>query len=362
MVAQQICPPVQVLEPLHFSPTPEQFCVAARHCAPPMPTQQYSPALHVFAPHLIMAPVPPELAPELPLEPELACPDELAGSSEEQACDTVTSNAAPESTRRIERISTAYRVHKEKAPSPCDMGQRPGSQPVKECSDMFFSSFLASGSWGRAHGALVLAAVLSATSLASAAEKGADGEAAKEEDSAQAKTQVRLDADWQDTTLVHHLGTSYGTGYSGGRTVSVAVAHLEKVCRLPCKTSVYTDGEYYVDAPGMRPARLEIPVGARALNLKVKGAPTWPVMLSWSGIYLGVIPAVLGGTFMMLRQKSDDYGFAAPTLVGGLAMIGAGIVGLILSPSTRLESADEKNAGARKPRAALRLTAQGVQF
>jgi hypothetical protein len=158
-----------------------------------------------------------------------------------------------------------------------------------------------SGSIGRAGCAFV--AVMLATSSSWADEKGA--EASKEADSAQAKTHVRLDADWEDTTLVHHLGTSYGTGYSAGRSVSVAVAHLEKVCRLPCKTNLYTDGEYYVDAPGMRPARLDIPVGARALSLKVKGAPTWPLMLSWAGVYLGGMAAGLGGTFALLRSLGD---------------------------------------------------------
>jgi hypothetical protein len=183
-------------------------------------------------------------------------------------------------------------------------------------------------------------------------------EEAGETDSAQAKTSLKLTGDYQDTTLIHHLGTSYGSGYANGRTVSVAVAHLEKVCRLPCKTTVHTEGEYYVDAPGMLPARLEIPAGARALKLQVKGAPTWPVYLSWSGVYLGGMAAALGGTFSLLRAKDSDYGFATPMLVGGLVALGAGIAGLILAPRTHLEP-DE---GHVERKSAMRLTAQGLQF
>jgi hypothetical protein len=183
-------------------------------------------------------------------------------------------------------------------------------------------------------------------------------------DGTEAKTVLKLNGDWEEMVLIHHLGTSVGTGTVGNSAVTVTAIHLEKVCRLPCKTTVLTDGDYYVDAPGMRAARLQLPVGANALNLRVKGAPTWPITLSFVGALAG--GSVAGASAYDVFGSSKPQSFSTITLIAGLSLLGVSLVGgLFLAPKTTIENAATRNAvspSRPKPKSAWRLGPEGLQF
>ena len=195
-----------------------------------------------------------------------------------------------------------------------------------------------------------------------------------------AKTVVKLTSDWPKTELINHLGTSYGTGTVGGRSASVTVLHLEKLCRAPCTTALATEGSYYVDAPGMHAGKFELPPGSKSIDVKVRGARQTPLVLSSWGVVLGGATALTGGLlwgllgsgsttegrtdangkFEYYDKPRDTSAFQAMTFIGGSVLI-AGIAGLILFPRTHVESEDGTRLDA-SAKTKTRFTAQGLLF
>ncbi len=189
---------------------------------------------------------------------------------------------------------------------------------------------------------------------------------------ATATTRLHITTDWGSGELVQHLGTSYGTGYAGGRAVSVTTFHMQRLCRLPCDVEVATEGNYYVDAPGMLAREFRVPAGTETLDMKVKGAPTWPVGLSlYGGVYLGGLAALGGGLGWVMLSKSstpgtwEQYGgtVQAVTFVGSGLLV-AGIVGLIVTDRTHVEAGDGSrlDARAQPARSGIGVSPQGFTF
>ena len=186
-----------------------------------------------------------------------------------------------------------------------------------------------------------------------------------EDSSPDATTPVRVTSDWPNTEVVRHLGTSYGTGVVAGRTASITTFHLEKLCRAPCAATLPTEGSYYVDAPGMHARGFELPPGSRSLDVRVKGASSTPLVLSYYATLLGGVSALTGGLLWGIlgsREGADPSAFQAMTFLGGGVMV-AGIAGLVLLPRTHVETADGARLDARAsaPRRAT-FTGNGFSF
>ena len=188
--------------------------------------------------------------------------------------------------------------------------------------------------------------------------------------SADATTEVKITSDWPDATLIRHLGTSSGTGYAGGRAVTITTVHLEKVCRLPCTANLPTEGDYAVDAPGMHARGFKLPVGNRSLDLRVEGANVAPLYVSSLAATLGGTTALLGGIFWAVLGTGTDYSgrprdpsaWQTMTFVGAGVMV-AGIIGLIYFPRTHVLSSDGVKLDARASRPPkLQFTGNGVVF
>jgi hypothetical protein len=169
---------------------------------------------------------------------------------------------------------------------------------------------------------------------------------------------VRITSDWTDTEVIRHLGTSYGSGYVGGRAATVTTVHLERLCRTPCSTSLPTEGTYYADAPGMQAREFRLPAETKSLKVRVTGASSTPLALSYWATLLGGTAALTGGILwgvfgsmdgtslsrtdaagnvQSYREPYDTSAYRTLTLVGGGVMI-AGIVGLVLLPRTHVET------------------------
>ncbi len=161
---------------------------------------------------------------------------------------------------------------------------------------------------------------------------------------------------WSGTQLYEHLGTTFGQGYVGGRAASITTVYLRKVCELPCAAPLRADGDYFVDAPGMRSQRLRVPIGAGPGEATVKGAPVWPVYLSIAGIAVGGSLTLLGSLLWISSSRAGAY--PVVTLFG-LAALGAGIAGFVLAPSTEITSGSGEKLTRRSP---LRLGREGLLF
>lgn len=175
-----------------------------------------------------------------------------------------------------------------------------------------------------------------------------------------AMTRLHLDSDWAGSEIQRKLGTSYGSGTVNGKYASVTVLHFERVCRAPCVADVPTEGEYYVDAPGMAARKFAIPANAKRIDAHVKSAPAWPLALAlYGGVGVGATLAITGGILLAMTDSSA----AAPMTVVGVLLLAGGITALVMLPKTHVEGADGAllDASAR-PRKSLQLTAQGLVF
>lgn len=177
-----------------------------------------------------------------------------------------------------------------------------------------------------------------------------------------ARTRLRVESDWPGSELHRKLGTSYGAGTVNGRYASVAVVHTERLCRAPCTADVPTEGEYYVDAPGMMSQRLSIPPTSRRLDAHVTGAAAWPLGLAlYGGVGLGGALALTG----VILLAATDSSAAAPLTGVGLVLLAGGITALVALPRTRIESTDGARLdaqGKRPPNGSVTLTPQGFVF
>ena len=175
-----------------------------------------------------------------------------------------------------------------------------------------------------------------------------------------AMTRLHLDSDWAGSEIQRKLGTSYGSGTVNGKYATVTVLHFERVCRAPCVADVPTEGEYYVDAPGMAPRKFAIPPNAKRLDAHVKSAPAWPLALAlYGGVGVGVTLAITGGVLLAVSDSSA----AVPMTVVGVLLLAGGITALVLLPKTHVESADGARLDASaKPQKSVQLTAQGLVF
>ena len=208
----------------------------------------------------------------------------------------------------------------------------------------------------------------SAPSAPAAPAASAEPAAAKEEvvkvsteaGAAGAMTRLRLDSDWAGSEIQRKLGTSYGSGTVNGKYATVTVLHFERVCRAPCVADVPTEGEYYVDAPGMAARKFAIPPNAKRVDAHVKSAPAWPLALAlYGGVGVGASLALTGGLLLALTDSSA----AAPMTVVGVLLLAGGVTALVLLPKTHVESADGVRLDAdAKPKKSFQLTAQGLVF
>ncbi len=167
---------------------------------------------------------------------------------------------------------------------------------------------------------------------------------------------LRLKSNWPETQLYEHLGSTFGQGYIGGRSASITTVYLRKVCDLPCAAPLRPDGDYFVDAPGMRARRLRLLSGEGAGEATVEGAPVWPIYLSVAGIAVGGSLTLLGSLLWISSARAGV--FPVLTLLG-LATLGAGIAGFVLAPSTEITSASGRKLTRRSP---LRLGPEGLVF
>ena len=187
--------------------------------------------------------------------------------------------------------------------------------------------------------------------------------------SATAHTNVAISSDWEETAVLRHLGTSYGVGTVGGRTASVTTVHLERVCRAPCSAKLETEGSYIVDAPGMNPARFELPAGVQRVDVRVKGASQTPLTLSYVGAVTGGVLALTGGLLWGVLGSGTDAVTGQPRdagpwpmlTIGGASLLVAGIAGLVALPRTRVESGEGARLDASTKKGP-HLTAEGVAF
>ena len=175
-----------------------------------------------------------------------------------------------------------------------------------------------------------------------------------------AMTRLHLDSDLAGSEIQRKLGTSYGSGTVNGKYATVTVLHFERVCRAPCVADVPTEGEYYVDAPGMAPRKFAIPPNAKRLDAHVKSAPAWPLALAlYGGVGVGATLAITGGVLLAVSDSSA----AVPMTVVGVLLLAGGITALVLLPKTHVESADGARLDASaKPQKSVQLTAQGLVF
>ncbi len=199
-----------------------------------------------------------------------------------------------------------------------------------------------------------------------------------EEPRADSVTHVALQSDWDGTVLVRHLGSSVGVGYAAGRSVTVTTAHLERVCRAPCSAELPTESTYVVDAPGMNTASFELPPGAKAADVRVKGASQLPLTLSGTAAFVGLLGGMVGGIFWGVGSASESDGRPSSMASDGrtvtflgIGTLAVGIAGLIFFPKTHVDvrategapkapAADVKAQTATRP--AVQLTPAGFVF
>ncbi len=226
--------------------------------------------------------------------------------------------------------------------------------------------------------AALLCALSSLSPDAQAAEPAARSDAT-------ATTRLHITTDWGQGELIQHLGTSYGTGYVGGRSASVTTFHMQRLCRLPCDVDVATEGNYYVDAPGMLARQIAIPAGALQLDAKVHGASQAPLTLSLVAVYIGGIAAIAGGVAWAAGVADpttetkyiggsganaqwgpvttpSKYETLVPAVtIAGSGVLVAGIAGLIFFPRTHVEASDggRLDARARPSQKGIGVSPQG---
>jgi hypothetical protein len=178
-----------------------------------------------------------------------------------------------------------------------------------------------------------------------------------------ATTHVELSSDTPGTELIQHAGTAYGTGTVGGRVANITTFYLERICRAPCTANVPTEGHYFVDAPGMHAQDFELPAGARAEKLQVRGASSLPLTLSLWGVYLGGVSAATGGIVWGVMGDRAPSSMQTLTLVGGGVLV-AGIAGLILSPRTHVYDQSGAQIGSvdTKRSSGIRFNGNGFVF
>lgn len=210
-----------------------------------------------------------------------------------------------------------------------------------------------------------------AHATASRAEDAAPSEAAEAPEAPsgtpEATTKVRVASDWEDSVLIQHLGTSFGTGVVNGRAASVTTLHLAEMCRVPCTANVPTEGRYYVDAPGMNAREFRVPVGAKSVDVDVRGVSQAPLTLSAFATILGGAATLVGAPlWAALPDESGVTDTMRTVTIAGVAVLAAGIVGLVVLPRTQVELTEPGRGDARavmKPRASsVRFTGSGVVF
>ncbi|MCL2823735.1 MAG: hypothetical protein FWD57_07075 [Polyangiaceae bacterium] len=203
-------------------------------------------------------------------------------------------------------------------------------------------------------------------------------------------TSITITSTWPHTTLMRASGLGTGTvathttTYSATRGTSVSPGYatvqatqFSTLCDAPCTIAVPA-GSYSVTGPGMNSRNFYVPQSDDHLELRVEGAPEWPMTVSWGAIIVGGSLVLLGAVFWKIEDsestsyktiesssKSDTTPYMFMTVTGAAILVG-GVVGMVASRRTHVydDRGELLDAKAQQTRQVgkLRFSPSGLLF